>query len=136
MVVHQKTTRPVERVEPSTPVRQWNRKLIAWVATAVVLAAMSAAYLISADETIHVRAPTSASETMSREDIVRNLVNQGLVPSQALDPATRSREDILRDLVNQGLIPAQSLETEQLSREDILRDLVNRGLIPHQSLNE
>ena len=80
--------------------------------------------------------PTPQPVSESRDDIVRDLVNRGLVPSPTLQPAPQSRDDIVRDLVNRGLVPSPTLQPAPQSRDDIVRDLVNRGLVPAATLND
>jgi cytochrome oxidase assembly protein ShyY1 len=41
---------------------------------------------------------------------------------------------MLRDLVNRGIVPQEALEPARPTEEDVLRDLVNRGIIPRQAL--
>lgn len=134
MAATETAARPVEKVGTTTK-RSWKRRLIAGAA-AVALALGAISYANSGEETTHTNVPTVDSQTTSRDDIVRDLVNRGLVPSQALDPAPSSKEEIVRELVNRGLVPRQALDPASISREEILRELVNRGLIPRQSLSE
>ena len=56
----------------------------------------------------------------SRDDVVRDLVERGLVPAATLDDGTqitraglrptRTRDEVIRDLVERGLVPAASLD--------------------------
>lgn len=135
MATTETAARPAEEVGTDTTNRSWKRGLIAG-ATAVALALGAITYANSGEETTHADLPTVDSQMMSRDEIVSDWVNRGLVPSKALDPALSSREDVVRDMVNRGLVPNQALDPASISREDILRDLVNRGLIPRQSLGE
>ena len=71
--------------------------------------------------------PTPQPVSESRDDIVRDLVDRGLVPSptqQPAQPAPQSRDDIVRDLVNRGLVPSPTPQPAPQSRDDIVRDLV------------
>ena len=132
MSIQEATRRRVEEVEPDRSQRVWTRGMIAGGAAVILLvsALVVTAFLISGDQTTQ---PTVRS--VDSEAIMRDLVNRGLIPSQALEPASLSREAVTRDLVNRGLIPSQALEPASPSREAITRDLVNRGLIPKQTLN-
>ena len=47
-----------------------------------------------------------------------------------------TQEQKLQDLVDRGLIPRQALEPAPLTQEQKLQDLVDRGLVPRQSLEE
>lgn len=133
MSIQEATRRRVEEVEPGRSQRVWTRGMIAGGAAVILLvsALVVSAFLISGDQ-----AAQPTVRTVDSEAIMRDLVNRGLIPSQALQPASPSREAITRDLVNQGLIPSQTLEPASPSREAITRDLVNRGLVPKQTLND
>jgi len=66
----------------------------------------------------------------SRDDVVRDLVERGLVPAATLDDGThitgpglqptRTRDDVVRDLVERGLVPSASLDDgTQITRSRI-----------------
>ena len=74
--------------------------------------------------------PTVQPARPAGDDVVRDLVNRGLIPSESLQPAAPSRDDIVQDLVDRGLIPNESLQPAAPSRDDIVQDLVDRGLVP------
>lgn len=127
--------------------RAWNRKNVTRGAAAVVLASALVAGIAvvnsggsaepatsPATEAATVEAvPNRAAEATAGAEILRDAVNRGLVPRQALDPAPRSSEAVMADLVNRGLIPAAALEQVPTS-DDIMRNLVDRGLIPAEAL--
>ncbi len=66
--------------------------------------------------------------------VVQNTGDQTSEP--AVQPAPQSRDDIVQDLVDRGLIPRQTLQTAPLSRDDIVQDLVDRGLVPAATLDD
>jgi hypothetical protein len=115
---------PAQR-EPGHRVR-----VAALLAVVALLLGLAVSMLITGDG----GTATPSVTAFDREAFIRNLVDRGLVPAEALDWAKPSRESILRDLVNRGLIPRQALEPAVRSGNEILEDLVNRGLIPRQAL--
>ncbi len=52
----------------------------------------------------------AAAPPRSPVESTRDLVNRGLVPRQALDPAMRSHDVLRRELVIRGLIPRETLD--------------------------
>jgi hypothetical protein len=64
--------------------------------------------------------PNQVQVPRSRDDVVRDLVERGLVPAATLDDGTqitrpglqpiRTRDDVVRDLVERGLVPAATLD--------------------------
>jgi hypothetical protein len=66
---------------------------------------------------------------------LKRLVNMGLVPAAALEPAAVDHlftelELLEIDLANRGLIPQQAVDWETLE----MKRLVNMGLIPRQAI--
>ena len=111
---------------------------IAIGATVVLVALVTLVALVQSAGHESVR-PTPQPASESRDDIVRDLVNRGLVPSptrQPAQPVSQSRDDIVHDLVTRGLVPAATLQTAPLSRDEIVRDLVTRGLVPAATLDD
>jgi hypothetical protein len=45
----------------------------------------------------------------SRDAIVQDLVDRGIVPGRTLQPAAPSRDAIVQDLVDRGLVPAATI---------------------------
>ncbi len=79
---------------------------------------------------------TTQPAARSRDDLVRGLVNEGVVPAATLEPGpSPTREDLIRALVNRGVVPAATLEPAAPSREELVRDLVARGLVPAATLD-
>jgi hypothetical protein len=102
-------TIPVGAIETSTPSRVWTHRMIVVGAAAFVAAVAPVAVLqISGNETAPPAAPTA--HVVDAQAVTRDLVNQGLIPRQALDPAPQSIDAKLQDLVNLGLIPRQALD--------------------------
>jgi hypothetical protein len=127
---------PVRRkVERQAPAKIRKQLIVAMAAVVLLALAATALYLMAQDEPVGVSAPPIPTSERSADEILRDLVNRGLIPEQALRPEPRSRDEILRDLVNRGLIPEQALRPEPRSRDEIIRDLVNRGLIPEETLD-
>jgi hypothetical protein len=126
----------------------WPRRFALTGLLVILVAVGATAYLVFTDQ------PTPT--TVVDEDLaLRRLVNQGLIPKQALEtipPAesperppigrqpeevAKSEAQILQDLANRGLIPQQAVprilsETERA----ILVDAINRGLVPKEVLDE
>jgi hypothetical protein len=109
----------VDRTPSTTPPRRPVRRLLAIGAAIVVAAVALIAVVEGSGQTTSDRTPEP--ELRTNDDIVRDLVNRGLVPAAALEdgtqiagpalaPASRTRDDIVRDLVNRGLVPAAALE--------------------------
>lgn len=99
----------VERTKSYAPNRVPTRRLIAIGATALVAAivTMVAVAQNSGQESVR---PTLQPAPQSQDDIVRDLVNRGLIPIQSLQPSPQSRDAIVRDLVDRGLVPAAALD--------------------------
>lgn len=77
---------------------------------AVAIGAVAAASTLGGDQS-HIPAPTPPEHSVSEAELLRDWVNRGLVPEQALpDAEPISREDLLRDWVNRGLVPAATLD--------------------------
>ena len=101
-----------------------SRRPVRWLhgiagAMLVVTAVASVPVVASAGPARSDRTVTPASR--SRDDVVRDLVNRGIVPAATLDDGTqissralalasRSRDDIVRDLVARGIVPAATLD--------------------------
>jgi hypothetical protein len=94
--------REVDRRAPSELRR---RLVVAMVVVAISVSAATALHVI-ADPT-GVGASIVPTSERSRDETMRDLVNRGLIPGQALE---RRSSEILRDLVNRGLIPSQTLD--------------------------
>ena len=78
--------------------------LVVLGATAMVAIAASTAFVRLADD------PASRPSTIRTGNAeLRDLVNRGIVPRAALDPAATSEEEVLRDLVNRGIVPRRAL---------------------------
>jgi len=98
-----------ERTRSYAPSRVPTRRMIAVGATALVAATvMLVAFVQSSDREL-VR-PMHQPTSLTRDDIVQDLVDRGLVPGEALQPAPLTRDDIVQDLVDRGLVPAATLE--------------------------
>jgi hypothetical protein len=124
-------TFPVGTVDTSTQRRVRRRTIVALgAAAAIAVTASSAAVRGSHDETARPSTPTATASDYGR---LRDLVNRGAIPRQALHPAPMTR-DQLRELVNRGAIPRQALHPAPMTDAQ-LRELVNRGAIPRQSLD-
>ncbi|MEY2582096.1 MAG: hypothetical protein QOE09_1945 [Ilumatobacteraceae bacterium] len=74
--------------------------------------------------------PNPVQAPRSRDDVVRDLVERGLVPAATLDDGTQitrpgvqptpTRDDVVRDLVERGLVPAATLDNgTQITRPRI-----------------
>jgi len=92
-----------ERTSSSEPTRVPARALIAIAITVVVAIVTLVAYGQSSNEEF--MRPTQQPATQSRDDIVQDLVDRGLVPHQTLQPVPQSRDEIVQDLVDRGLVP-------------------------------
>jgi hypothetical protein len=95
-----------ERTSSSVPNRVPTGRLIAIGVTAVVIAIVTfVAYGRSSGH--DVAPPTRQHAPQSRDEIVQDLVDRGLVPSPTRQN-TPTRDDIVQDLVDRGLVPAAS----------------------------
>jgi hypothetical protein len=92
----------------------------------------------------------------SRDDVVRELVDSGIVPAASLDDGSRIvgralalqlRDDAVRELVASGLVPAATLSDgtgivgSALGRrssgsDDVVRELVASGAVPAATLSD
>ncbi|MDP2291045.1 MAG: hypothetical protein Q8M22_07625 [Actinomycetota bacterium] len=63
-------------------------------------------------------ADDAAPPERSQAEITGDLVNRGLIPRQALDPAPRSQDALRRELVSRGLIPRETLEAAPTAPHD------------------
>jgi hypothetical protein len=98
-----------ERTRSYPPSRVPTRRMIAVGATALVAATMMlVAFVQNSDREFVPSMQQPAPQT--RDDIVQDLVDRGLVPGGALQPAPQTRDDIVQDLVDRGLVPAATLE--------------------------
>jgi hypothetical protein len=82
-----------------------------------------------------------AVRTHRRGERVRSckpVVGRGPGAASPSGVGTRAADDgaKLQDLVDRGLIPRQALEPAPLTIDENLRDLANRGLIPRPALEE
>ena len=122
-----------ERTSSAAPSRVPTGKMIAIGVTAVVVAMITlVAYAQSSGEDL-VR-PTRQHVPQSRDDIVQDLVDRGLVPSPTRQTTPPTRDDIVQDLVDRGLVPSPTRQTTPPTRDDIVQDLVDRGLVPAATL--
>ena len=110
----------VDRTPANTPPRRRGRRLFGIGAAIVVVAAVALVAVVESS------GPTRSDQTpepapLTRDDIVRDLVDRGVVPAATLDdgtqitspalaPAPRTRDDIVRDLVERGVVPAATLD--------------------------
>ncbi len=131
MTTTKETFIPVEPTAPS-PVRT-RRMLTLGAAAIVTVAALGAGFQNSGHGTAQ---PAARAVSMTMDQKLQVLVDRGLIPRQALQPAPRTMEQKLQDLVDRGLIPRQALQPAPRTMEQKLQDLVDRGLIPPQSLEQ
>jgi hypothetical protein len=101
-------TIPAERSTSYAPGRVPTRGMLAAGATVVLVALVTLVAFVQGAGHESVR-PTRQPAPQSRDDIVQDLVDRGLVPSPTRQPAPQSRDDIVQDLVDRGLVPAASL---------------------------
>lgn len=127
-------TSPPAVVIDTQPVRRRRATLLVITSAVVtVLAVTVAAVLVIGDS-------TQPAPAIDRCGILQGLANGRQIPEMAVP---RACDEVLRNLVNLGLIPEQALqpattptEAPRMTREEIMRDLVNRGLIPEQALSD
>ncbi len=119
----------VERAESARARRRPTRRMIAIGATTLVVAIVSMAAVVqnSDDQTSE---PAVQPAPQSRDGIVQDLADRGLIPRQTPQPAPLSHDGIVQDLADRGLIPRQTPQPAPLSRDGIVQDLADRGLIP------
>ena len=118
----------VERTKSRAPGRVPTHKTIAIGATAAIAALVT--LIVFTQRADHqVERPTQLP-AHSGDDVVRDLVDRGLIPIESLQPLRPAGDDVVRDLVDRGLIPSESLQPAAPSRDDIVQDLVDRGLVP------
>ncbi len=136
-------TAPLDTIEADSPRpiakrRKPVRKILIAAAAIFVAGTIAGVAIVEIVETSGPSSPdrTTQPAPRSRDDLVRDLVNGGVVPAATLESAPPSREDLVRDLVNRGVVPAATLESAPPSREDLIRDLVARGLIPAATLED
>ena len=109
-------TVPVGATQASTRSRRRTHSMIAvGAAAAIAIVTSSAVVHGSGDKAVGPATPTA---TRSDYDELRSLVNRGVIPRQALEPASMS-EDELRDLVNRGVIPRQALDPAPSTTADL-----------------
>lgn len=131
----------------------WIFVLVAAIAIAAVVA-VAVYFAVSDDGTAEVAAEPAAVSLLTEDQIalvqlanrgyipqaagdadrfvLEALVNRGLVPALALEPATEATGTeplTLEQLANRGLIPAAAVP-----EPSVLEQLVNRGLVPAQAL--
>ncbi len=117
------------------------RAVVIGAATLAVAGAMVVAVLIASGASDSRDAPrTTVSPT------VPDAVNEQPIAEPTQVQAPSSRDEVVRDLVERGLIPAATLDDgTQIARlvlhprrtlDDVLRDLVERGLIPAATLDD
>ena len=125
----------VDSPTPTAKRRKPVRKILTAAAAIVVAGTIAGVAIV---ETSGPASPhrTTQPAARSRDDLLRGLVNGGVVPAATLESAPLSRDDLLRELVNGGVVPAATLESAPPSREDLIRDLVARGLIPAATLED
>ncbi|HWM18255.1 MAG TPA: hypothetical protein VNO51_01115 [Ilumatobacteraceae bacterium] len=123
-----------ERASSSAPNRVPISRSIAIGLTAVTVAIVAivtlVAYVRSSDtETVRPTHPPA----QSRDDIVQDLVDRGLIPSPTPQRTPMTRDDLVQDLVDRGLVPSPTPQPAPLTRDEIVQDLVDRGLVPAAS---
>ena len=122
----------VLRTEPTMP----TRRMIAIGATALVVAIVALVAFVqsSGDETVR---PTRAAGCHSPATTsCKTSSTADSSPARRSQPAPPSRDDIVQDLVDRGLVPRQTLQPAPPSRDDIVQDLVDRGLVPAATLDD
>jgi hypothetical protein len=123
----------------------WVAVTLAVAALAAVALALALFVTLGGEETVagpgtfdEAVVPASGSLITPDERILMQLANQGYIPNEAVD-----WEDLqTKALVNEGLIPAQALqpaiepgESPYTAEERLMMDLANRGLIPDQAVD-
>ena len=116
------TPRTVAR---SAPARNLLLQVAVGFALLAVLAAGAVVYWVASDEPARVGVGPLPTTDRSHEEILQDLINRGLIPSQSVEPAPRNQDEMIRDLINRGLIPAQTLGPDPV--------VLNAG--PSDSLN-
>lgn len=137
----------IENVD-AYPTRRWRNRRIALGGAGVVVAAtvlaMSIAVVSSDDQADPAVGPSEpavvgtsrAADAVSSSEVLRMLIDRGLVPAKALEPAPRTADAIMQDLVDLGLVPAEAIQPGPKTGDDLLRDLVYQGLIPREVLGD
>ena len=151
------TTAATEHSAEDTPTRvRPSKRNIAAIGAAIVVAAGLAVVAVQiSGSTRSDGTPVPASRS---DDIVRDLVEHGVVPAATLgdgshitgtplDATSQSHDEFVRDLVARGLVPAATLEDgsqitsgdarpRSQSHDEFVRDLVARGLVPAATLDD
>jgi hypothetical protein len=91
----------------TTPFASRRSRLVSIGAAAMVVIVASSAVTQTADRSTSA-SPTPPAAVTEYEEL-RDLVNRGIVPRQALEPARMTDEEQLRDLVNRGIVPREAL---------------------------
>jgi hypothetical protein len=91
-------------LEPPTAGPRSYAKLVLGVAAVVAVAAAVVTVQRLRDDTAP--PPSKPAAALDHDVLVRDLVNRGLIPRQALEPAADPR---VVDLVERGLVPRQAL---------------------------
>ena len=109
---HATNATPPEAMKSRTTDRWWTPRAISIGAAALLAAAgLFASIRQTAEAPAKPAIPATPTEqTLSARAELENLVNRGLVPRQALEPARTTEREMLEDLVNRGLVPRQALE--------------------------
>lgn len=147
-----------ERPAPKAPAPQRRFGTMIWALAILAIAAVAAVAVILA--TGGEDGTQAAPDLRSEQQILADLANQGYIPAAAVDHKLLMTER----MVNQGLVPAQALEpyappveplytaqelstlelaeSGQIPMESVdwdevaLKRLVNQGLIPRQALEK
>ena len=101
-----------DRTEFAARSRRPTRKVIVISATALVVASVALAGVVQNSRHETSQPAANAAPTVdapSRDDVVRDLVDRGLVPAQTLEVASPTRDDVVRDLVNRDDIPTDAM---------------------------
>ncbi|HEX4981196.1 MAG TPA: hypothetical protein VFV63_05835 [Ilumatobacteraceae bacterium] len=83
---------------------------------------------------IAVGAASLVAATVMLVAVVQNS-DRELVPSMQ-QPAPLTRDEIVQDLVDRGLVPSEAVRPAPLTRDEIVQDLVDRGLVPAATLED
>jgi DNA-binding transcriptional regulator YdaS (Cro superfamily) len=154
--------RVAERPSPEVPAPKRRLEVAMWILAVIAVAAVAAAAILlttGGEEASTEAAPVQTAFRTDQQKLA-DLANQGYIPAAAVDWELLRTEQ----LVNEGLIPAQTLEprssaveplfsaeerlmielarTGQIPREAVdwgevqLKKMVNEGMIPREALND
>jgi hypothetical protein len=131
------------RIEPKAPSGRSRSGWWMWVLSAVAVLTVVVAVAVALWPEPDVRPDeqgqvASGSLYTEQEELVRQLVAQGLVPGETLDGGVYR----IKQLINEGLIPAATVqagtapvESLYTPQELIVMHLVAQGLVPRQTLD-